>query len=339
MKIFYSWISDLPSKENKNFIDNALEIAIRNIKSSDYLSQNVRDNLHLDKDTSRVPGMPDIMPTILNKIDNSIMFVGDVSFIGKSNNGKKLLPNPNVMAELGYALGQLGSEKIICILNTDTGNFNDLPFDLRNKRKPLEYSKNSKSAKKNLIKDLENAISVNIEQGLKPVSLDMNSSISAIYKAILQSNPMIDWESHTSNQTVEFYNKTNPLLRINYSYADDQIICSDFKEGWANKHISSKASSFGVNIKFNNHQIGYEIFVTVDGGRASLPLPNNRTQRTISEQQYKIGEILDVESYPSIDEYLLHSEINFENMDEEESKKRLRDQWQLKVKYWDKNNR
>jgi len=46
--------------------------------------------------------MPDIVATILEKIDNAAAFVGDVTPISVSENGKQVA-NPNVLIELGYS--------------------------------------------------------------------------------------------------------------------------------------------------------------------------------------------------------------------------------------------
>ena len=40
-------------------------------------------------------------------------------------------PNPNVLVELGYALGKLGEGKVVCVHNLVTGRVEDLPFDIR----------------------------------------------------------------------------------------------------------------------------------------------------------------------------------------------------------------
>ncbi|NSZ75042.1 hypothetical protein G6L74_14925 [Agrobacterium tumefaciens] len=42
-----------------------------------------------------VPGTPNISETILNKIRECEIFVGDVTFVAKTEGGKQI-PNPNV---------------------------------------------------------------------------------------------------------------------------------------------------------------------------------------------------------------------------------------------------
>jgi hypothetical protein len=104
----------------------------------------------------------------LEKIRASDLIVADVSFIGKAGVGgkdDKLITNPNVMIELGYALSELGSERIIIVLNTATGAPDDLPFDLKNRRWPFVYEVKSDTdetaraeAKMSLTQQLQDAI-------------------------------------------------------------------------------------------------------------------------------------------------------------------------------------
>lgn len=137
--IFYSWQSDLPNRTNRGFIESCIESAIKKLDRADdfYLE------LNLDRDTKNEPGTPDIANTIFSKIERAKIFIADISIINSNSDGRKT-PNPNILLELGYAAKVLGWEKIICIFNTDYGNFDDLPFDLRFRR-PLIYSLKNKS--------------------------------------------------------------------------------------------------------------------------------------------------------------------------------------------------
>lgn len=125
-KIFYSWQSDLSNNANRNFIEESLKQAIKEINRENNIY------LDLDKDTLGEAGSPDIVNTILKKIDNSIAFICDVSFV--TRNSKKGIPNPNVMFELGYAKKSLGDSNIVMIFNENSGVLNEMPFDLGLKR-------------------------------------------------------------------------------------------------------------------------------------------------------------------------------------------------------------
>jgi hypothetical protein len=126
LHVFYSWQSDIANNINRGFIQKAIQDAIEEI------NQEKKLEIFLDQDTRGECGSPDIVNTILRKIDNSDVFIADVSSI--SNNDKKSFPNPNVMFELGYAYKTLGDSRIIMVYNESSGDINNLPFDLGLKR-------------------------------------------------------------------------------------------------------------------------------------------------------------------------------------------------------------
>jgi hypothetical protein len=124
--VFYSWQSDLPSGTNRSFIETCLNKAIKELRVGQ-----PRLDPCLDRDTSNVPGSPDIAATILDKIDNCNIFVCDISIV---QTGKRPMPNPNVVFELGYAVKRLGWDRVICIANEHFGAVESLPFDVRQRR-------------------------------------------------------------------------------------------------------------------------------------------------------------------------------------------------------------
>lgn len=127
-KVFYSWQSDSDQKCNRNFIEDCLKQALKKINRE--ISED--SVLGIDKDTIGVPGSPDIVNTILEKIDASECFVADITPVGQI--GQKQIPNPNVMFELGYATSSLKSNRAILVCNTAHCNLGELPFDLGLKR-------------------------------------------------------------------------------------------------------------------------------------------------------------------------------------------------------------
>lgn len=151
LKIFYSWQSDLPKNQNLNFIETSIKDALKRLRQQKPISLDIK----LDKATRNLAGSPDIAESIFSKIGNSSIFIADISIINKDYDGLRKTPNPNVLVELGYAARSIGWEKIICVYNTDFGNYNDLPFDLRNRR-ILNYT--SKNGKDELSRKIESAI-------------------------------------------------------------------------------------------------------------------------------------------------------------------------------------
>lgn len=127
--VFYSWQSDLPNKTNRGLIQKALEDAVKAIVSD----ETVTVEPVIDRDTQGVAGSPDIASTIFAKIVASDVFVADISLITDTD-AKRPSPNPNVLIELGYALRDLGHERVVLVFNQAYGDIQDLPFDLRMRR-------------------------------------------------------------------------------------------------------------------------------------------------------------------------------------------------------------
>lgn len=169
MTIFFSWQSDLNLKNNKNFIEECIKAAIKEFNSEN----NHLMDFTLDKDTTGEPGNPEIINIILNKIDNSKLFICDLSIINEDYHGRKT-PNPNVIFELGYAIKSLGWEKIICISNQESGLPEDMPFDIKHRRN-LVYNLNTKdraNEKRKIVDAIKSNINILKERGLLHDELD-----------------------------------------------------------------------------------------------------------------------------------------------------------------------
>ena len=134
--VFWSWQSDLDSRVTREVIRYALDDAI-GILAADLEEA---DRPSLTSDTQGVAGTPDIVATILRKIDEAAVFVGDVTPIAVSESGKACA-NPNVLLEMGYANKALTVHRVIQVWNTafDGATLDRLPFDMRNRRGPLAF--------------------------------------------------------------------------------------------------------------------------------------------------------------------------------------------------------
>src|SRR5271157_4912175 len=134
MTAFYAWQSDTPRSFNRDLIEIALKDAAKRITEDSSLGVEA----NIDSDTQGVPGTPPITDTILKKIENCHLFVPDVTFVARTENGKQV-PNPNVMAEFGYALHAKTHAAIIAVMNTAFGLPEKLPFDMGHLRYPIQY--------------------------------------------------------------------------------------------------------------------------------------------------------------------------------------------------------
>ncbi len=134
-KVFFSWQADLPSNQTKEFIEDCIATAKKNLSDSIELIP--------DEATRNRFGSPDIMDSIYEKIAECDLFIADVSIVGEYTPLKnkdeedleiKYFPNPNVLLELGYASGIISWDRCICFANTKYGELGKLPFDLNHRR-------------------------------------------------------------------------------------------------------------------------------------------------------------------------------------------------------------
>jgi hypothetical protein len=163
--VFYAWQSDTPQRLNRYLIRLALGVAAKRLSQDADLNVEVL----IDSDTQGVPGQPPVTETILKKIDACDVFAPDLSFVA-STDGGKLIPNPNVMIEYGYALKAKAHAAMMPVMNTAFGPPESLPFDMGHLRHPLQYfvsptAKNAerRAARGRLIDDIGNALKVILE--------------------------------------------------------------------------------------------------------------------------------------------------------------------------------
>jgi hypothetical protein len=200
--VFYSWESDLPDRTNRAFVQSALESAAESIRGDDSISVEPV----IDRDTIGVPGAPDIAGTIFAKIEQSQVFVVDVSIINSTYKFRQM-PNPNVLIELGYALKALGADRVIMVMNRAFGNPELLPFDLRMKR-VVAYEMPSDATDESSVR---NKLASSLEQGIREIIGDIE-------------NTAVEAEKSAANEAVEVVNKMQPnQIYLVREYMKDSI--------------------------------------------------------------------------------------------------------------------
>lgn len=231
--IFFSWQSDLPNKTNRNLIEDSIKLALKKMNQDSPYSLITE----IDRDTKGVLGSPDIVDSILTKIDKCGLFIADISIINSSLNGKRT-PNPNVLFELGYAVKCLGWDRVICVFNSDFGDVSELPFDLRNRRILTYETSNISETRKKLADIFKQIIDKNyytLEQvqevsdfySIKIYSCFINI-ISRIIKVLYGSETVCSFEAITNvlNMTPTEINRllSHELLGFNlFTSYDEQI--------------------------------------------------------------------------------------------------------------------
>src|ERR1017187_7145952 len=138
--VFFSWQSDIPTRDGRNFIEKALQDAAYRISQELTVDEPERGSILIDKDTQGVSGSPAIFDTILDKIERAAVFVPDLTFVSSRPNGDPS-PNPNVLIEYGYALKTLTDDRIVAVMNSAHGKptRDTMPFDLAHRRFPITY--------------------------------------------------------------------------------------------------------------------------------------------------------------------------------------------------------
>lgn len=176
IKIFYSWQTTTNAKYNKNFILNCIDKAVKKVNKKPELKE---IEFIILEGVRGEPGSPQVASKITDeRIPNSDIFIADLSVVNHISGFKKFVrkilndkfkpfQNNNVINEHGVANNAIGLEKMIGVLNSEYGSPNinpeNIPFDLRHIRFPIEYKYSEKTKDKDkmqtdFVNDLANAI-------------------------------------------------------------------------------------------------------------------------------------------------------------------------------------
>jgi hypothetical protein len=183
LTVFYAWQSDTPSQFNRFLIRDLLNGAIKSIRND----ASVEDAPRLDHDTRGVSGTPEITSTIFSKIKRCAVFVADVTFVGASistalNGERKLIPNPNVMLELGFASATVGWERIITVMNEHYGLAEQQVFDLKSRRFPIRYTMNPESLGELI--EVRRQLRISLEQAIRLALSSQYEAVEDIIKSL-----------------------------------------------------------------------------------------------------------------------------------------------------------
>lgn len=172
-QIFFSWQSDVAPNATTRAIRQAATAAAATA------TEKHGELVNVVEATSNSPGSPYIPGELARKIQNSDIFIGDITTIVQLADGKSL-PNPNVTFELGLAAAHLGWDRIILLFNECVARFEKLPFDFGSHRisryKIAEMSKIDRADLKNLTSLVTVAVETILDQKpLRPRALEGKS--------------------------------------------------------------------------------------------------------------------------------------------------------------------
>ena len=139
--VFYSWQTDRPEETNKKFLRDVIKEAVAKVSAEGVLVDSPRFESGMDG----VAGTPEVATVMFDRIDECANFIGDVTIVAqipaaKEDEQPKFIPNPNVSLELGYAAARIGWGRVICVTNEAFGRRDQQPFDVRNRRYPIDYT-------------------------------------------------------------------------------------------------------------------------------------------------------------------------------------------------------
>lgn len=130
--------------------------------------------------------------------------------------------------------------------------------------------------------------------------------------AFLNSTNSDDWKRFETNWAWEAYLDEDPRLRLTCRYDDYGKHCDNFAEEWATTVSHDPVQSYYYDFVYDRALIERFILVSVDGNRASIPLPKSAVELKITKLQYKIGEIANKRTEDFID-YLGRTGVQVEN--------------------------
>ena len=288
LRIFYSWQTTTDKTYNKNFISTAIEKAVKNIRRKPEFKD---VEFEVQNGINREPGSPQVASKIIDdRIPKCDIFIADLSVVNQvnwftkwimKNTGTEFKPflNNNVIIEYGVAVNSIGIEKIIGVLNRAYGSPHDnpdnIPFDIKHLKFPIEYEYSSKT------QDYEK--SKTQEELVTRLTADIrNTAVYALQHQKSRYNPFLVWSgwentilikekfipnpktSEISDLILLSIKKIgNPSLRILglSGLGKTRILLETFRPSIAEESIL--ASSRVLYVNYNDHpHVDYDSIVT-----------------------------------------------------------------------------
>jgi len=121
-------------------------------------------------------------------------------------------------------------------------------------------------------------------------------------KNILATSQQDDWVVDDESGSFTYKNDLN----LHIERADYETY-RDFDEPWAKSHPDPKAVAVEYVVKYGSSFVEKHMLVSVDGHRATLPMPNSINDLRVSASEANFARIVDIGD--RVDEYLQRSNI------------------------------
>lgn len=128
---------------------------------------------------------------------------------------------------------------------------------------------------------------------------------------ILNTSEKKDWIANDELGTFTYKKDLN--LRIERS-SDDRI----FTESWATNFPDKNARAIDYKVFYNNSFVDEKMLVSVDGARATLPLPKSPDDLTVTKSKVNFAKIVDTGN--QFEEYLKRSELKISELSDDKGK-------------------
>jgi hypothetical protein len=306
--VFFSWQSDTPYANGRNFIRAALDQACKNIAADTTIDESVRE-LEADSDTQGVAGQPPIVDTIFKKIDAAAVFLADMTFTGTRPNGKGPVPNPNVLIEYGWAVKSLQHNRVIYLVNAAYGepSRDNLPFDLAHLRWPITYNLFEDAAPEARVKEKEKLTAIlekAIRTSLKTLPPVVIPPVSGFVKKITEDGPArfrkpgeaIGLYDDFGDRSLEVHLSSGPALWLRIMPAHELGKTFSFQD-LRNKR---KNNALFVKPLFDGGG-SYGDVQAIDGMGVYKGKPQDQRSKTIASDSiafvFKTGEIWSIDAY------------------------------------------
>ncbi len=125
-------------------------------------------------------------------------------------------------------------------------------------------------------------------------------------KKVLATSSQDEWI--VDDETGSFTYKNDLNLRIERAEYDTY---ENFVEPWANRHPDSSAKSVDYTVKYGSSFIERHKLVSVDGHRATLPIPESRDDLRVRPSEVNFAHI--IATGDRVEEYLRRSQIRIED--------------------------
>lgn len=118
-RLFYSWQSD--NQDSRKALRKMLDAIVKHFKT---------ENIAIEiLEGGGGQGFVSIEDSVRFKIQQCDFFVGDITPVGNVALKSKLLPNANVMYEMGIATECMTADRILAVAKKGDWNIEDMPFD------------------------------------------------------------------------------------------------------------------------------------------------------------------------------------------------------------------